>query len=143
MWKDSNRNIVVIFQPNILRIVGFYVRHSAFDTIFSWCTDVKNIREIDILWWLPELHTSKIGQTIWAIWQLSCLSAALQSNRRTFISFIFLPSLSWLELKERSQPTKSFLICETFIWKYISPFLALSVQGSNSNWTWSQQMKLL
>ena len=29
MWKDSNRNIVVIFQPNILRIVGFYVRHSA------------------------------------------------------------------------------------------------------------------
>ena len=28
MWKDSIRNIVVIFQPNILRIVGFYVRHS-------------------------------------------------------------------------------------------------------------------
>ena len=30
MWKDSIRNNVVIFQPNILRIVGFYVRHSAF-----------------------------------------------------------------------------------------------------------------
>ena len=29
MWKDSIRNIVVIFQPNILIIVGFYVRHSA------------------------------------------------------------------------------------------------------------------
>ena len=29
MWKDSIRNSVVIFQPNILRIVGFYVRHSA------------------------------------------------------------------------------------------------------------------
>ena len=29
MWKDFIRNIVVIFQPNILRIVGFYVRHSA------------------------------------------------------------------------------------------------------------------
>ena len=29
MWKDSVRNIVVIFQTNILRIVGFYVRHSA------------------------------------------------------------------------------------------------------------------
>ena len=29
MWKDSIRNIVVIFQPNILRIVRFYVRHSA------------------------------------------------------------------------------------------------------------------
>ena len=29
MWKDSIRNIVVIFQPIILRIVGFYVRHSA------------------------------------------------------------------------------------------------------------------
>ena len=31
MWKDSMRNNVVIFQPNILRIVGFYVRHSAYD----------------------------------------------------------------------------------------------------------------
>ena len=31
MWKDSTRNIVVIFQPNILRIVGCYVRHSAND----------------------------------------------------------------------------------------------------------------
>ena len=29
MWKDSIRNIVVTFQTNILRIVGFYVRHSA------------------------------------------------------------------------------------------------------------------
>ena len=29
MWKDSIRNIVAIFQPNILRIVGFYVRHLA------------------------------------------------------------------------------------------------------------------
>ena len=27
MWKDSIRNIVVIFQTTILRIVGFYVRH--------------------------------------------------------------------------------------------------------------------
>ena len=30
MWKDSIRNNVVIFQPNILRIVRFYVRHSAY-----------------------------------------------------------------------------------------------------------------
>ena len=41
MWKDSIRNIVVIFQPNILRIVGFYVRHWALDR--GWgekkCTD--------------------------------------------------------------------------------------------------------
>jgi hypothetical protein len=29
MWKDSIRNIVVIFQTTILRIVGFYVRRSA------------------------------------------------------------------------------------------------------------------
>ena len=28
MWKDSIGNIVAIFQLNILRIVGFYVRHS-------------------------------------------------------------------------------------------------------------------
>ena len=34
MWKDSIRNIVVIFQTTILRIVGFYVRHSANDSIF-------------------------------------------------------------------------------------------------------------
>ena len=42
MWKDSIRNIVVIFQPNILRIVGFYVRLSATDyckllkTVSNW-----------------------------------------------------------------------------------------------------------
>ena len=36
MWKDSIRNIVVIFQPNILRIVGFYVRHSAHDFLILW-----------------------------------------------------------------------------------------------------------
>ena len=29
MWRDSIRNIVVIFQTKILRIVGFYVRRSA------------------------------------------------------------------------------------------------------------------
>ena len=29
MWKDSIRNIVVIFQTTILGIVGFYVRRSA------------------------------------------------------------------------------------------------------------------
>ena len=33
IWKDSDRNIVVIFQSNILRIVGFYVRHSAIDIL--------------------------------------------------------------------------------------------------------------
>ena len=36
MWKDSIRNIVVIFQPNILRIVGFYVRHSAMKFVFHY-----------------------------------------------------------------------------------------------------------
>ena len=39
MWKDSIRNIVVIFQPNILRIVGFYVRHSA--TVFLYVCIIK------------------------------------------------------------------------------------------------------
>ena len=38
MWKDSNRNIVVIFQTNILRIVGFYVRHSAYVYLFQTWT---------------------------------------------------------------------------------------------------------
>ena len=31
MWKDSIRNIVIIFQTTILRIVGFYIRRSAND----------------------------------------------------------------------------------------------------------------
>ena len=39
MWKDSIRNyyqiIVVIFQPNNLRIVGFYDRHSAIDAFLQ------------------------------------------------------------------------------------------------------------
>ena len=29
MWKDFDKNIVVIFQTAILRFVGFYVRRSA------------------------------------------------------------------------------------------------------------------
>ena len=42
MWKDSIKNIVVIFQldyfqPNILKIVGFYVRHSAFVMYLRCC----------------------------------------------------------------------------------------------------------
>ena len=41
MWKDSIRNIVVIFQPNILRIVGFYVRHSA--NVYFKLSRKKNI----------------------------------------------------------------------------------------------------
>ena len=44
MWKDSIRNIVVIFQTTILRYVGFYVRRSAyvFEPIF-----VKKSRKYD------------------------------------------------------------------------------------------------
>ena len=55
MWKDSIRNIVVIFQPNILRIVGFYVRHSA---TVSTC-DLLHKRgqspelALEILWYEP------------------------------------------------------------------------------------------
>ena len=41
MWKDSIRNIVVIFQPNILRIVGFYVRHSATDSYFLYVSKIE------------------------------------------------------------------------------------------------------
>ena len=41
MWKDSIRNIVVIFQPNILRIVGFYVRHSAHVIWYKWVGKFK------------------------------------------------------------------------------------------------------
>ena len=46
MWKDSIRNIVVIFQPNILRIVGFYVRHSATDC--SSYTSVKIFQKLQL-----------------------------------------------------------------------------------------------
>ena len=31
MWKYSIRNVVVIFQDTILRVVGFYVRRSSND----------------------------------------------------------------------------------------------------------------
>ena len=36
MWKDSIRNIVVIFQTTILRIFGFYVRRSALVLKHPW-----------------------------------------------------------------------------------------------------------
>jgi hypothetical protein len=44
IWKDSVKNIVVIFQTNILRIVGFYVRHSA--STFYIHTKIKKYCEI-------------------------------------------------------------------------------------------------
>ena len=47
MWKDSIRNIVVIFQPNILRIVGFYVRHSANELGKRMCVKKKMLHRID------------------------------------------------------------------------------------------------
>ena len=82
-----------------------------FSYLRTWCTDVKNIREIDILWWLPELHTSKIGQTIWSICQLSCLSATLQSKCYIFISFILLkyPPFS-------KNNNNNFNVCMKFCW---------------------------
>ena len=46
MWKDSIRNIVVIFQPNVLRIVGFYVRHSA---IYCLCSLQKSSSKINFV----------------------------------------------------------------------------------------------
>ena len=39
MWKDSIRNIVVIFQTTIWRIVGIYVRRSA----IVYQTDYLNV----------------------------------------------------------------------------------------------------
>ena len=44
MWKDSIRNIVVIFQTTILRIVGFYSIFPSKHTVFSSSiTVVKNM----------------------------------------------------------------------------------------------------
>ena len=40
MWKDSIRNIVVIFQTNILRIVGFYVSRLA---IVIWGVAARSV----------------------------------------------------------------------------------------------------
>ena len=56
MWKDFIRNIVVIFQPNILRIIGFYVRHSA--SIYSSCPAQLELCRILITGQLP---TSKLN----------------------------------------------------------------------------------
>ena len=52
MWKESNRNIVVIFQPNILRIVGFYVRHSAKDDLLALELKSWNKSEWNLSVWL-------------------------------------------------------------------------------------------
>ena len=55
MWKDSNRNIVVIFQPNILRIVGFYVRHSA--NVHSYALVIMHV--IILNFQLGSYHTAR------------------------------------------------------------------------------------
>jgi hypothetical protein len=45
IWKDSDRNIVVIFQTNILRIVGFYVRHLADEFMNNHPSSVERLSE--------------------------------------------------------------------------------------------------
>jgi hypothetical protein len=42
MWKNSIRNIVVIFQTTILRIVGFYVRRSSNETLLIFLNNERN-----------------------------------------------------------------------------------------------------
>ena len=53
MWKDSIGNIVVIFQPNILSIVGFNVRHSASMFYLS-------INLLSVLFFATKLHLRKM-----------------------------------------------------------------------------------
>ena len=43
MWKDSIRNIFVIFQTTVLRIVGFLVRHSDIEIIILFFTKFFNL----------------------------------------------------------------------------------------------------
>jgi hypothetical protein len=52
MWKDSIRNIVVIFQTTILRIVGFYVRRSAIAIYVGDLAQQLTVR----LWWKPDVN---------------------------------------------------------------------------------------
>ena len=67
MWKDSIRNIVVIFQPNILRIVGFYVRHSAFVLnridLEMYTKSAGVSKQLLILYTF--LNQMRIGKNIW------------------------------------------------------------------------------
>ena len=57
MWKDSIRNIVVIFQTTILRIVGFYVRRSAilvncrhpYAVVMEWMESKRQERRLDMI----------------------------------------------------------------------------------------------
>ena len=59
MWKDSIRNIVVIFQSNILRIVGFYVRHSA--SIFGYKMNVVHMMQ-NMIWTPTYLKKTVFGR---------------------------------------------------------------------------------
>ena len=61
MWKDSIRNIVVIFQTTILRIVGFYVRHSAYMLCDMWS---RNFLQNKLLAeWRNKKHFTKVNHS--------------------------------------------------------------------------------
>ena len=86
MWKDSIRNIVVIFQPNILRIVGFYVRHSA--TVISHFLHQLNVVVLTLIWtpW-SDSADANLGCAEYRYWNLYHSSIAMQ-----IFSIIFLLS---------------------------------------------------
>ena len=64
MWKDSIRNNVVIFQTTILRIVGFYVRHSAtiLETKFACCPIY-----LKIIFWSSQAHANSARCTSYVV----------------------------------------------------------------------------
>ena len=86
MWKDSIRNIVVIFQTTILRIVGFYVRHSATDlSLVSCLIDTRENMEN-----MEKLFTLKITYS-WCFFLLA--NSKLHSRYRLLISCLFILSI--------------------------------------------------
>ena len=56
MWKDSIKNIVVIFQTTILRIVGFYVRHSAHVFVFKFEPSGSDLEKIRLIHHRQTMH---------------------------------------------------------------------------------------
>ena len=113
MWKDSIRNIVVIFQTTILRIVGSYVRHSAIvkplttyhATLLKFHTSPQDFFRQDRQWLMnPCKYRQLLPQC------QNCQNQALIDKflEKKYIKYLYMQEFSNLELLPLSQ-TRSTL----------------------------------
>ena len=137
MWKDSVRNIVVIFQTNILRIVGFYVRHSAIEKVWN----------IEKIWNIAKFKKIKAKTTeseVFSMFQFLDGQAYCINSANWALEMFFFPFQMITTFGCRSKLWKSWIGVWTNLKQFrpIVPFLIWQLQRQENKLFFSLEMKV-